>query len=67
MVATKQAVEMVLNNTITSRNGKTIPCTIDTLCLHGDEPTAIAVARSVREGLEKAGVKLVPLTEMALD
>jgi UPF0271 protein len=67
VVATKQVVEMVLNNTITSRNGKTISCRIDTLCLHGDEPTAIAVAKSVREGLEKAGVKLVPLTEMALD
>jgi 5-oxoprolinase (ATP-hydrolysing) subunit A len=66
-VATKQVVEMVLNNTITSRNGKTISCTVDTLCLHGDEPTAIKVAKSVREGLEKAGVKLVPLTEMALD
>ena len=66
-VATNQVVEMVLNNMIRSRNGKTISCTFDTLCLHGDEPTAIAVAKSVREGLEKAGVKLVPLTEMALD
>jgi len=67
VVATKQVVEMVLNNRIRSRNGKTISCTVDTLCLHGDEPTAIAVAKSVREGLVKAGVKLVPLTEMALD
>jgi 5-oxoprolinase (ATP-hydrolysing) subunit A len=67
VAATKQVVEMVLNNTITSRSGKTISCTVDTLCLHGDEPTAITIAKSVRDGLEKAGVKLVPLTEMALD
>jgi UPF0271 protein len=32
--------------------------------VHGDEPTAIATARSAREGLEAAGVKVVPLTEM---
>ena len=66
-VATKQVVDMVVNNTITPRTGKQIPCKVHSLCVHGDEPTAVALAKSVREGLEKAGVKLVPLTEMALD
>ena len=66
-VATKQVVDMVVNNTITSRTGKKIPCKVHSLCVHGDEPTAVALAKSVREGLETAGVKLVPLTEMALD
>ncbi len=65
--ATKQVIDMVVNNTITSRNGKTIPCKVHSLCVHGDEPTAVALAKTVREGLEKAGVKLVPLTEMSLD
>ncbi|HVX75963.1 MAG TPA: 5-oxoprolinase subunit PxpA [Bradyrhizobium sp.] len=66
-VATRQVLDMVLNNTITSRNGKKINCKVHTLCVHGDEPTGVATARAVREGLEKAGVKLVPLTEMTLD
>ena len=65
--ATRQVIEMVVNNTIISRNGKKIPCKVHSLCVHGDEPTGVAVARAVREGLEKAGVKLVPLTEMSLD
>jgi UPF0271 protein len=65
-VATQQVLDMVLNNTITSRNGKKIKCKVHTLCVHGDEPTGVATARAVREGLEKAGVKLVPLTEMSL-
>jgi 5-oxoprolinase (ATP-hydrolysing) subunit A len=65
--ALKQVIEMVVNNTIISRNGKKIPCKVHSLCVHGDEPTGVAVARAVREGLEKAGVKLVPLTEMSLD
>jgi len=66
-VATQQVLDMVLNNTITSRNGKKIKCKVHTLCVHGDEPTGVATARAVREGLEKAGVKLVPLTKMSLD
>ena len=33
---------------------------------YGDEPTAVAVARSARTALEQAGVAIVPLTEMDL-
>jgi UPF0271 protein len=66
-VATQQVLDMVLNDTITSRNGKKIKCKVHTLCVHGDEPTGVATARAVRESLEKAGVKLVPLTNMSLD
>lgn len=66
-VATQQVLDMVLNNTITSRNGKKIKCKAHTLCVHGDEPTGVATARAVRAGLEKAGVKLVSLTNMSLD
>jgi UPF0271 protein len=65
-VATKHVVRMVVDGEIVSRNGKRIPRRVDTLCVHGDEPTAIALARAVRAGLEAAGVKIVPLTEMAL-
>jgi UPF0271 protein len=64
-VAKKQVLEMVLDNTIVSRHGKRIPCEVDTLCVHGDEPTGVAVATAVRRGLEEAGVKVVPLTEMS--
>jgi UPF0271 protein len=63
--ATKQVIEMVVNRTIVSRNGKRIPCDVHTLCVHGDEPTGVAVAIAVRKGLEGAGVKVVPLTEMS--
>lgn len=64
-VAKKQVMEMVLNKTIVSRHGKRIPCDVDTLCVHGDEATGVAVATAVRKGLEAAGVKVVPLTEMS--
>src|SRR5882672_5073333 len=66
-VATRQVTDMVVNNFITSRHGRKIPCKVHSLCVHGDEPTGVATAKAVREALEKAGVKLVPLTEMPLD
>lgn len=66
-IATRQVLDMVVNNTITSRSGKTISCKVHSLCVHGDEPTAVALARRVRGALEQAGVQLVPLTDMPLD
>ena len=63
---TKRVVHMVLNDEIVSRNGKHIPRKIDSLCVHGDEPSAVEAARAVRKGLEAAGVRVVPLTEMKL-
>jgi UPF0271 protein len=66
-VVARQVVDMVVNNTITSRNGKKIVCKVHSLCVHGDELTGVDVARAAREALEKAGVKLVPLTEMTFD
>ena len=64
-MAASRVVDMVRNGEIVSRNGKRIPCKIDTLCVHGDEPTAIEVARAVRAGLESAGISIVPLTAMS--
>ena len=66
-VATKRVVDMVRNGEIISRNGKRIARSIDTLCVHGDEPTAIALASAVRTGLDAAGVEIVPLTAMSFD
>ena len=62
----ERVVNMVLNDEIVSRNGKRLKQQLDTLCVHGDEPTSVIVARAAREGLEAAGVRVVTLPEMAL-
>ena len=64
--AAEQAVRMVRDGEIVSRNGKKVKVDVDTLCVHGDEPTGVAVAREIRKGLEDAGVAVVPLTDMKL-
>ncbi|WP_431857125.1 LamB/YcsF family protein [Azospirillum sp.] len=63
-VAAERVVRMVLEQEIVSRNGKRLPTRIDSLCVHGDEPTAVAVAKAARDGLLAAGVQLVTIPEM---
>ncbi len=65
-VAAARVVRMVQEQTIISRTGKLVPRRIDTLCVHGDERTGVAVARAAREALLAAGVELVTLPEMDL-
>jgi 5-oxoprolinase (ATP-hydrolysing) subunit A len=65
--AAKQAVHIAVNGEVISRNGKAVAHQVHTLCLHGDEPTAIAVGTAVRKGLEDAGVKIVTLPEMKFE
>ena len=55
-VAGKRMVEMVQAGAIITDSGKHIETPIDTICLHGDTPTAVEIARSVRRTLEDAGI-----------
>ena len=55
-VAGKRMVEMVQAGAIITGSGKRIETAIDTICLHGDTPTAVEIARSVRHALESAGI-----------
>ena len=65
-LAAERVVRMVLDGEVTSRQGKKIKRRVDSLCIHGDEPTAVAVATAARDALIAAGVKVVPLPEMQL-
>ncbi len=61
-LAAKQALQIVLEQTVTTISGTlTIPLFADTLCIHGDMPTAPAIARAVRETLGKNGVTVAAL------
>lgn len=57
-------LRMVQEKAIVSVSGKRIPCAVDSICVHGDSPGAVAMARHIRAGLEKADVKLVTLPAM---
>ena len=62
--ALAQCLGMVRDRCLTSRLGKRVTVEVETICVHGDEPTAVAVARHVRQGLEAAGCRVVTIPEM---
>ncbi len=59
--AAARMVEMVQEGAIIAESGRRIPTRIDTICLHGDTPEAVEIARAVRAALEGAGVEVAGL------
>jgi UPF0271 protein len=55
-LATQRIVAMVEAGAIITESGKQIPTRIDTICVHGDNAQAVALARGVRQGLKAAGI-----------
>lgn len=55
-----RAVRMVIEGTVESIDGSTLTLDVATICLHGDTPGSVEIARAVREAMAKAGVELAP-------
>jgi UPF0271 protein len=64
-VAAAQALRMARDGDVVSRHGKVLKLEVDTICIHGDEPTAVAVGQAVKETIEINGIRIVPLPEVA--
>jgi len=59
-LAADRVLRMVQDREIITVTGKRLKVEIDTICVHGDNPAAVAMARTVRTTLEAAGVKVQP-------
>ena len=62
--AKKHVLSMVKNQALNCHSGKQIPCEIDSVCIHGDNESSLATARSIRENLIENGLNLKPLSKM---
>ena len=62
VVAGPRILQMVQEGAIITESGKRIPTAIDTICLHGDTPTAVALAGSVRDSLTAGGIDIAQFT-----
>jgi 5-oxoprolinase (ATP-hydrolysing) subunit A len=58
--AAERVLRALHDRAITTVNGVRLPVEIDTICVHGDSPSAVAMAGEVRRRLEAAGVELKP-------
>jgi UPF0271 protein len=55
-LAAQRAVSMIEEGRVTALSGKRVPVSPDTLCLHGDQPGAVAFARAIRKAFAERGV-----------
>ena len=58
---TTRVLRIVTEGKVTAINGEEIEMAGDTICLHGDTPGAIDLARILRQRLEAAGVTIVSM------
>jgi UPF0271 protein len=55
-----QVLEMVLGGHIPTTGGRRLPVAAATLCVHGDTPGAVGMARNLRTALEQNGIAIRP-------
>jgi len=60
-VAAERAIRMVRDGVVVAHTGEEIPLRVDTICVHGDTPTAVEIAKTIRRELEAAGIEVVPM------
>ena len=62
--AKKHVLSMVKNQAINCHSGKQIPCEIDSICIHGDNSSSLATAKSIKNNLLENKLDLKPLNKM---
>ena len=63
-IAKKHVLSMVKNQALNCFSGKQIPCEIDSVCIHGDNQSSLATAKSIKKNLLSNGLILQPLNKM---
>lgn len=56
----ERAVRMAVERSVVAVDGTVIPCSVDSICLHGDTPGAVSAAELVRATLIDADIPLAP-------
>ena len=54
-------VRFVRDGAVTAVDGTRVAVARDSICLHGDGPAAVAIARAVRAALEDAGIAVATM------
>ena len=62
--AKKHVLKMVITQALNCHRGKQIPCEIDSICIHGDNLSSLATAKSIRDNLLENKLELKPLNKM---
>ena len=62
--AKKHVLKMVQTQSLNCHSGKQIPCEIDSVCIHGDNLSSLATAKSIKKNLVENNLELKSLNKM---
>ena len=60
----RRVVQMVKEGTVTAITGKVIPIRCDSICVHGDNASAVEFVKAIRSRLTEDDVEIAPLTRI---
>ena len=61
--ATERVLRMLEDHVIITESGKKISAQLDTICVHGDNPSAVKMAAEIRNSIQDNGINLKPFHE----
>jgi UPF0271 protein len=61
VLAAERACQMIESNTIETVGGETIPMSVHTICVHGDNPQAVAILSQLRAVLARNGIHVASM------
>jgi 5-oxoprolinase (ATP-hydrolysing) subunit A len=59
--AARQVLTMVREGYVIAHDGSKVPVRPDTICVHGDTPSAISILQKINEDLKKASISVTPM------
>ena len=59
--AAERALRMAKEGRIVAVDGSVLEMRIDTICVHGDNPSAVELVRTIRSSIEAEGISVVPM------
>lgn len=62
--AIRRTVSMVKEGRVTAITGEEVPLKADSICVHGDNPSAVEFVKNIRAALEADGVQIAPIAEI---
>ncbi|MBW1737312.1 MAG: LamB/YcsF family protein, partial [Deltaproteobacteria bacterium] len=60
-IAAKRVLKMVKEGKVMSKDGGEIELHADTICVHGDNPEAVALVKNIREELVSSKIDIAPM------
>lgn len=63
-VAIARTVRMVKEGKVTAITGEEVPLEVHSICVHGDNPSAVAFVKNIRAKLEEEGVTIAPIAQI---